>query len=1011
MKLKTLVSLIAAGLAAPVFAAGSNVVISQVYGAGGNGGATLNADYVELFNRSNANVTIGGWSVQYASSAGTTWTNKVNIPAGVVLLPGQYYLIGMATGANGAALPTVDLTGTIAMAANSGKVALVTSTTAMNDATRVGLLDMVAYGASTGGSEGAPTAQIGTTTAALRQQGGCKDTDVNASDFDVLAPTPRNAASAKNVCAGSPPVNQPIVAACPDGVATRGTAALFTPTATDPDGIVNSVAQEGNWPAGFSLGSFTAAAGTGGTASQQVSMSNAVGLGTYTLGLRWNNADNLPVSCSFKVSVSGEATIPEIQGSGQFSPLKDMTVTTRGIVTKIISNGFYLQDRLGDNDPTTSDGIFVFTSVAPASLLPTIAAGQDLKLTAKVAEYAAAPSNPYSSSRPLTELTAPAGFQTLGEGYQIQPVEIDLLNQPEGGLERYEGMLVTVRGPLTVTQNAYLGSYGLLSLAAGGRTLNPTNVHRWDDQAAKDLLADNLARTILLDDGSSATNPNPTPYLAADKTVRSGDTTGDITGVLDFGLASTSDGFAMYKIHPLTAPEFERSNPRSETPPAVGGNLRVASANVLNFFTTFTNGQTADGLTGQTCQVACRGANNLTEFQRQRSKIVKALAAMNADVVGLMEIQNNGNTAVLNLVGALNDVLGQGTYAAVPSPSVGTTGTDAIRVAMIYKPGKLTLQGRSIADTAGIHNRPPFAQGFQALNGERFAVMVNHMKSKGGSCPSTGGDADDGLQGCFNATRVQQALATKAFVSTVQSEAGTPNVILIGDFNSYAKEQPIITMTSDGGIVDQVDLFDAKDYSYVFDGFAGRLDHGLSTPSLTGKIVGATSWHINADEPEVIDYNLDGKSVDNFVDNMFRASDHDPLLLGLNLVKTLTGTSGRDTIVGTAGDDVIEGGMGADTLTGNGGRNQFVYNNLLEGGDTITDFKPGTDLLVFTKLLQSAGVVSADPLASGHVTCTDSSAGAVIGVDTDAAGPLKTRPMVSLKAVTCANVKANSFKF
>ena len=241
--------------------------------------------------------------------------------------------------------------------------------------------------------------------------------------------------------------------------------------------------------------------------------------------------------------------------------------------------------------------------------------------------------------------------------------------------------------------------------------------------------------------------------------------------------------------------------------------------------------------------------------------------------------------------------------------------------------------------------------------------------------------------------------------------AGTPDVILLGDFNAYAQEDPIKVLT-DSGIVDLIAGFDPADYSYVFDAFAGRLDQGLGTASIVPKITGAHSWHINADEPEVIDYNTDGKSVDYYTATAYRSSDHDPLILGLNLLKKFPGTAGRDVIRGSDGDDVIEGGPGADMLTGGKGRDQFVYSSMLDAGDTITDFTVGEDTLVLTKLLQAVGISQADPLGSGYVTCTVSGANAVIGIDTDgSAGPIKTKPLLQLKGVACSAITAASFKF
>lgn len=183
---------------APASAVSADVVISQVYGAGGNAGAAYANDYVELYNRGSAAVTVTGWTVQYASATGSSWSRTTlsgTIPAG------RYYLVKQAAGAGtGAALPTADATGTIAMAAAAGKVALVTGgtglTCATGCATAAGVKDFVGYGGTASSSETAPTANLSATTAAVRAGGGAVDTDNNAGDFAVAAPAPRNSASA-----------------------------------------------------------------------------------------------------------------------------------------------------------------------------------------------------------------------------------------------------------------------------------------------------------------------------------------------------------------------------------------------------------------------------------------------------------------------------------------------------------------------------------------------------------------------------------------------------------------------------------------------------------------------------------------------------------------------------------------------------------------------------------------------------------------------------------------------
>ncbi len=705
------------------------------------------------------------------------------------------------------------------------------------------------------------------------------------------------------------------------------------------------------------------------------------------------------------------ATIMQIQGNGATSPLAGQTVTTSGVVTKVDNNGFFLQDPVGDGDPTTSDGIFVFTSTAP-----TVSAGQAVQLTAKVSEFnTGAATNTDTAAHTVTELGSVTGLTVTGSG-SITPLVLSFPFATQDTMERYEGMLVTLVGPFTAQQNYFLGRFGEMTLGTGGRLWTPTNVDR-PGAAALALNADNIRRSIVLDDGSTLQNPNPTPYLAADNTVRAGDTVGSITGVIDYGLttsANTDPG--AYKIHPTQPVTFVRSNPRTTAADDVGGNIRVGSANVENFFTTLNDGtnkcppsNTADD---------CRGANSAAEFTRQRNKVADELIGMNADAVALMELQNNGSVAIQNLVSFINARLGANVYAVVPFAATGG-GTDAIQVGMIYKPSRLGLVGAALSDTAAINNRAPMAQTFVAPNGEKFNLIANHLKSKGCSDFAAGpGDADMGdLQGCFNARRVQQADELRTFAARVQSTNGVNDTLLMGDFNAYAQEDPIYDLTSNG-FVDQIGRYLDKPaantygYSYVFDGTSGRLDHALASNTLSSKVTGVTEWHINADEPLVIDYNLEFKqpacptcNPDYTTDSPYRASDHDPIVVGLNLVHAVNGGSGNDTLTGTTGDDVITGGLGADRLTGNGGRDVFVYTSMRDAADTITDFTPNDDRLDLGALLASIGASPATAVGNGVVQWTQSGANTVVLIDTDGkAGPAVPRLLVTLLNVNAASI-------
>jgi uncharacterized protein len=718
------------------------------------------------------------------------------------------------------------------------------------------------------------------------------------------------------------------------------------------------------------------------------------------------------------LALAVDTPIYTIQGSGTTSPLVGQTLTTTGVVTKVNNNGFFMQDQVGDGDPLTSDGIFVFTSTAP-----TVRAGDFVRLSGRVTEFnVGSATNAGTLSRTVTELTTISGLTVLDTGITLAPTVVTLPEAVNDDLERYEGMLVTINGPFTVSQNSFQGQFGQLTLAVGGRLETPTNRFRPGPQAQA-LADENARRRIVLDDGRSTQNPNPTPYLGANGLGRSGDTVTSLTGVVDFGLAALSNtGPADYKLHPTVAPVFVSASPRPTTAPEVGGNIKLASFNVLNFFTTFTNGQTAGGLTGQGCTQGtsttagnCRGADNITEFLRQRTKIVEAMALINADVFSLMEIQNNGNVAAQNLVDALNAKVGAGTYAVINEPASGM-GSDAIKLAMIYKPARLSTVATT-SDPDPVNNRATLAQTFTAANGEKFNLIVNHFKSKG-SCPSptapdAAGNVDSGDgQGCWNARRVEQAQRLRTFVAQVQSSSGTSDVLLVGDLNAYAQEDPIFALTSNG-FVDQIGAFNSFGYSYVFDGTAGRLDHAITNATMAPKIASATDWHINADEATVYDYNLESKqpacatcAPDPYAADVYRSSDHDPVVVGLNLYKTIRGTSGRDTLVGTAGDDILIGGSGSDILTGNGGNNLFAYLSVRDAGDVITDFVPGKDKLDLRVLLANLGWTGTDPVAEGWLRFVPQRAGGTqIELDPDgAAGAALFRAYITLNGVNAASL-------
>ncbi|HKP73583.1 MAG TPA: ExeM/NucH family extracellular endonuclease, partial [Pyrinomonadaceae bacterium] len=365
-----------------------------------------------------------------------------------------------------------------------------------------------------------------------------------------------------------------------------------------------------------------------------------------------------------------------------------------------------------------------------------------------------------------------------------------------------------------------------------------------------------------------------------DQTRRAGDTVTGLTGVLTFD-------FSEYRLQPTVAPVFAQANPRPAAPASVGGTLKAASSNVLNYF----NGDGAGG-----GFPTSRGASTPAEFARQRAKVIAALTTLNADVLGVIEVENDGfgaNSALQDLINGMNDATAAGTYAGIDSPN---PGTDLIKSAIIYKPASVTPVGAAVNDinSAWDQARPPLAQTFQQnSNGEKFTFIVNHFTSKGCSASDTGPDADTG-QGCDNGQRTLQANRLLVFIQDRKTASGDPDVLSMGDYNAYTEEDPMFILEQDssdtladgpGGLVSESKRFvpQAERYSFQFNELFGELDHALTTKSLNNQVTGATIWHINSDEPVVIDYNTEFKTQDLYTPTPYRASDHDPLVVGLNL--------------------------------------------------------------------------------------------------------------------------------
>jgi predicted extracellular nuclease len=571
--------------------------------------------------------------------------------------------------------------------------------------------------------------------------------------------------------------------------------------------------------------------------------------------------------------------IYEVQGNGAASPLVGTEVALEGIVVGDFQNnaepdngdlnGFHVQDPTGDGDPATSDGVFIY---APGAI--DVAVGDAVRVRGTVSEY-------YG----LTEVAA-SQVWLCSTGNSVAPTPLSLPVEDVEDFEPYEGMLVTLPQTLYISEYYNFDRYGEIVVTTD-RQNQPTAVYEPGSPEQAALAEANLLSRITLDDGRTSQNPDPALHpngaiFDMDNLFRGGDTVANVTGVVDYS-------YSLYRIQPVQGADYTPANPRTAVPADVGGNLRVASFNVLNYFTTI---DTGDWICGPNGDQECRGADTPEEFTRQRDKIIAALTTIDADVVGLIEIENHPeDVPTADLVSGLNDVMGAGTYDYI---ATGAIGTDAIRLALIYKPATVTpVGGYAILDSSvdprflDDYNRPVLAQAFQDNNsGGIFTVAVNHLKSKGSDCNAVGDpDLGDGASNC-NLTRMHAAEALVDWLAGDPTGSGDTDALIIGDLNSYDKEDPIDALLA-GGYTDLVGQYLGEyAYSYLFDGQLGYLDYALANAAFLNEVAGVTVWHINADEPDLIDYDMTFKQDAQdalYAPDAYRSSDHDPVIVGLSV--------------------------------------------------------------------------------------------------------------------------------
>ena len=585
----------------------------------------------------------------------------------------------------------------------------------------------------------------------------------------------------------------------------------------------------------------------------------------------------------------------EIQGDGLNAAVTG-AVTTKGVVVgdfegSAAASGFYLQDLTGDGDAATSDGIFVYTGNTD-----TVSAGDVVRVTGYARERfnqtTINGSNSNSAAVPAADIVS------CGTG-TVAPTDVTMPFADANSPEQFEGMLVRFPQSLVISEYFNYDRFGELVLAlpldGESRAFTGTAIDEPGSAANARTLANSLRR-ITLDDAQSAQNPpvlrhpNGNPFSLTNR-FRGGDTVQNAVGVLAYD-------FNLYRIVPTGPADYTAADSRPVAPAPVGGSVRAAALNTLNFFLTpdYPTGNPLDNTCGPLQDVECRGwdSNQPTELTRQRDKLLAALAGLDADIIGLNEIENTTGVEPLADI-----VAGLPGYAYIDT---GVIGTDAIRVGLIYRPAVVTpvgsfqtLDSQDDPRFIDTKSRPTLAQTFEVdATGARFTVAVNHLKSKGSACDDVGDpDTGDG-QGNCNLTREAAAQALVDWLATDPTGAGDGDYLILGDLNSYAQEDPVDAVKAGpddavGTADDYTNLIATYQgpyaYSYVFDGQAGYLDHALASASLVAQTAGAADWHINADEPDVLDYDTSFKPAAQdalYEPDEYRSSDHDPVVVGLN---------------------------------------------------------------------------------------------------------------------------------
>ena len=849
-------------VSAAAFGAGSpDLVISQVYGGGGNAGATYKNDFIEIFNRGSAAVSLNGKSVQYGSTTGNLGGSNLTVLPNTLLQPGQYFLIQEAAGAGGTAnLPAPDATGSINMSATGGKVALVNSTASLNcngvaTACPATIIDLVGYDGATF-FEGTATPILSNASAAVRKSGGCTDTDNNAADFSVLAPAPRNSADVAVSCTG--PINPSASGTASPSSVSAGDTTTLTVTATpgtSPASTGLSVTGDLSSIGGSSLTAFTD--NGGGIFSFVATIAGSTSTGTKAIGVTVSDAQGRSGSTIISLTVTPPVprlAIHDIQGTGLFSRFSGQLVQTEGVVTAIKTNGFFVQapDAEADGDPNTAEGIFVFTGTG--SVPAAAAVGNRVSVRAKVQDFVPA-SDPFSP--PVTELSSSPVVAVISSGNPM-PAAVTITSadlNPAGSvsqLAKYEGM----RAHVDV----------LNVVAPSGGTINEVSATSTSTGAFYGVIP-GVPRPFR-EEGIEAPEPAPAgvPQFDANPerfrvdtggqvgatalNVGTGATVSNLTGVMDFTFRSYS-----LVTDPGTPPAVTNNDPHA-IPVRAGageGEIAVASFNMERFYDTADDPATSDAILTPAA----------FELRKTKASLVIRNVLQMPDIIGVEEMEH------LSTLQAVADRVNADAIAAnQPNPQYVAfleEGNDigGIDVGFLVKSTRIDLgslevqqlnKDETFTEPAGtvaiLNDRPPLVmkatvRPFGKELPFQVRVIVNHLRSLSGINSAT-----DGAR--IRLKRRKQAESLARLIDGFQ-QAGE-RVISVGDYNAFDVNDgytDVISIVRGGPphpaedlegepdqlvatpLVDLAPADPAQRYSYVFDGNAQVLDHIIVSQSLT----------------------------------------------------------------------------------------------------------------------------------------------------------------------------------